>query len=222
MDIRPGSSVDLILHLDPLKEEAQSVRKATVYDAQGDQYTLSQTTPPIRRSDLGKSVNISSLVRRGDEKVRRGFFGKISEIMADYPLNSRQKVLALSVKRTSPVETYNLRLHYRVRPSKDWSKRIEVDSMPINLIDISLGGTLFSHSNENPIEYGQELHVMYTDNEGNRHVISSTVKRVWTPSEMKHVNLEYVAVQFRNLDKEVERDLGREIMEIQRAAICRI
>ena len=219
MDIRPGSSVDLVLHLDPLKEEARSVRRAIVYDAEGEQYILSQTTPPIRRSDQGKTINITGLVRRGNEKVRCGFVGKITEIIVDYRLNSRQKVVAVSVKRTSPVENYNLRLHYRVRPGKDWSKRIEVDSMPVNLIDISLGGTLFSHSNEKPIEYGQELHVMYTDNEGNRHVIPSIVKRVWTPAEMRHVNLEYVAVQFRNLDKEVERDLGREIMEIQRNAI---
>ncbi len=222
MDIRPGSSVDLVLHLNPLKEDTRSVRRAIVYDSEGKQYILSQTTPPIRRSDQGKTINITGLVRRGDEKVRCGFVGKVADIMVDYRLNSRQKVVAVSVKRISPVENYNLRLHYRVRPGKDWSKRIEVDSMPVTLIDISLGGTLFSHSNEKPIEYGQELHVMYTDNEGNRHVIPSTVKRVWTSAEMNHVGLEYVAVQFMKMDKEVERHLGREIMEIQRATICKM
>ena len=135
-------------------------------------------TPAIRKSDLGKSVNITSLIRRGDQRVRCGFFGKLDDIIVDYQLNSHKKVLALTVVRTSPIETYNLRLHYRVRPGKEWSKRIEVDSMPVNLIDISLGGTLFSHSNENPIEYGQEIQVVYTDNDGNRHIIPSTVKRV--------------------------------------------
>jgi hypothetical protein len=222
MDIRPGSSVDLILYLDPLKEETRSVRRAILYDSEGDQYILSQTTPPIRRSDQGKSINITSLVRRGDEKVRCGFFGKISEILADYRLNSSQKVIAVSVKRTSPVETYNLRLHYRVRPSKEWSSRIEVDSLSVNLMDISLGGTLFSHSCETSIEYGQELQVVYTDNDGNRHVIPSTVKRVWTPMEKRLNKLEYVAVQFMHMDKDLERELGREIMEIQRAAICKV
>ena len=222
MDIHPGSSVDLILHLDPLKEEARSFRRATVYDAEGNQYIISQTTPPIKISDLGKAVNISSLIRRGDQKVRCGFFGTLEDIISDYQLNSRQKVLALSIKKTSPIETYNLRLHYRVRAGKDWSKRIEVDSMPVNLIDISLGGTLFTHSKEKPLEYGQELQVMYTDNDGNRHIITSTVKRVWAPMEMRHTGLEYVAVQFMNMDKDLERELGREIMEIQRAAICKV
>jgi hypothetical protein len=222
MDIHPGSSVDLILHLDPLKEEARSFRRATVYDAEGEQYILSQTTPPIRKSDLGKSVNITSLIRRGDLRVRCGFFGKLHDIISDYQLNSHKKVLALTVVRTSPIETYNLRLHYRVRPGKDWSRRIEVDSMPVNLIDISLGGTLFIHSNENPIEYGQEIQVAYTDNDGNRHIIPSTVKRVWTPLEMRHTGIEYVAVQFMNMDKDLERELGREIIEIQRAAICKV
>lgn len=222
MDIHPGSSVDLILHVDPLKEEARSFRRATVYDAEGEQYILSQTTPPIRKSDLGKSVNITSLIRRGDQRVRCGFLGTLEDIISDYQLNSRQTVLALSVKRTSPIETYNLRLHYRVRPGKEWSKRIEVDSTPVNLIDISLGGTLFIHSKEKPIEYGQEIQVMYTDNDGNRHIIPSMVKRVWTPLEMRHTGLEYVAVQFMNMDKDLERELGREIMEIQRAAICKV
>jgi hypothetical protein len=178
MDIHPGSSVDLILNLDSLKEETRSVRRATVYDVEGDQYILSQTTPAIRKSDLGKSVNITSLIRRGDQRVRCGFFGKLVDIIIDYQLNSHKTVLALTVLRTSPIETYNLRLHYRVIPGKEWSKRIEVDSMPINLIDISLGGTLFSHSNENPIECSQESQVAYTDNDGNRHIIPSTVKRV--------------------------------------------
>jgi len=109
-----------------------------------------------------------------------------------------------------------------VRPGKDWSKRIEIDSVPVNLIDISLGGALFTHSRERRLEYGQELQVMYTDNEGDRHVIPSIVKRVWTPLEMRHTDLEYVAVQFLDMDKALERELGREIMEIQRAAICKV
>jgi len=222
MDIHPGSSVDLILLYDPLKEEARSVRKATVYDTERDQYILSQTSPPIKKADLGKSVNITSLIRRGDQRVRCGFFGKLFDIIIDYPLNSHQKVLALSIVRTSPIETYNLRLHYRVRPGKDWSKRIEIDSMPVNLIDISLGGALFTHSKERRLEYGQELQMMYMDNDGNRHIIPSIVKRVWTPLEMRHTDLEYVAIQFLDMDKALERELGREIMEIQRAAICKM
>jgi len=40
--------------------------------------------------------------------------------------------------------------------------------------------------------------------------------------EKRHIKLECVAVQFMNMDKELERVLGREIMEIQRAAICKV
>jgi hypothetical protein len=63
---------------------------------------------------------------------------------------------------------------------------------------------------------------MYTDNDGNRHIIPSMVKRVWTPLEMRLTGFEYVAVQLMNTDKDLERELGREIMEIQRAAICKV
>jgi len=126
MDIHPGSSVDLILNLDSLKEEARSVKRATVYDVEGVQYILSQTTPPVRKSELGKTINITSLIRRGDQKVRYGFFGQLIDIIINYQLNSNQKVVALSIKRTSPVQTFNLRQHHRVRPGKDWSARIDL------------------------------------------------------------------------------------------------
>jgi hypothetical protein len=222
MDIHPGSSVDLILNLDSLKEEARSVRRATVYDVEGMQYILSQTTPPVRKSELGKTINITSLLRRGDQKVRYGFFGQLNDIIINYQLNSNQKVVALSIKRTSPVQTFNLRQHHRVRPGKEWSARIDVDSMPVNLIEISLGGALFSHSNEKTIEYGQEIQVTYTDNEENRHIIQAIARRVWTPLEMRHTSLEYVTVQFMNMDKDLERELGREIIELQRAAMCKV
>jgi c-di-GMP-binding flagellar brake protein YcgR len=39
---------------------------------------------------------------------------------------------------------------------------------------------------------------------------------------MRHTGLEYVAVQFMNMDKDLEKELGREIIEIQRAAICKV
>ena len=54
MNIGPGSNVEFILEMDVLKEKID-VRRAIVHDVQGDRYILSQTTPPVRSSDVGRT-----------------------------------------------------------------------------------------------------------------------------------------------------------------------
>ena len=48
----PGHTVDLVLNLDLLKDTID-VRKSLIYDDEGNQYILSQTTPSIRKYDIG-------------------------------------------------------------------------------------------------------------------------------------------------------------------------
>jgi len=221
MKIAPGSNVELILEMDVLKEKIE-VRRAIIHDIEGERYILSQTTPPVRPSDLGKDARVTRLTRKGDQLHRWGFSGKLEEIIREYPLNPSKTVLALCIRKTSPFETYNLRMHYRVRPGSEWSTRIEVDSMPVNLIDISIGGALFSHGNANPFEYNRAVQVTYTGSDGTRHLIPAVVRRAWTPHDARSSGLEFVAIRFTRLDKELERELAREIMEIQRGSLYKV
>jgi len=221
MNIGPGSNVDLILEMDLVTEKID-VRRANIYDVEGDRFILSQTTPPVRASDVGKDARLTRLIQKGSQLVRLGFSGKIAEIIRDYPLNASRTVQALGIRKTSPFDTYNLRMHYRVRPGADWSARIEVDASVVNLLDISLGGARFSHDGKNPLEHGQAVQVTYTDPDGKQHQIPAEVKRVWIPQDARHTGLEFVAIRFTHLDKELERELGREIMELQRGALYKV
>jgi hypothetical protein len=221
MNIRPGSNVELILEMDVLKEKID-VRRAILHDVEGDRYILSQTTPPVRPSDVGKDARVTRLTRKGDQLHRWGFSGKIEEIIREYPLNTSRTVLALAIRKTSPIENYNLRMHYRVRPGSEWSKRIEVDAAPVNLIDISIGGALFCHGKENAFEYNRTVEVSYTGSDGTRHLIPAVVRRAWTPPDARCSGLEFVAVRFTQLEKELERELAREIMELQRGSLYKV
>jgi len=221
MNIGPGSNVEIILELDELKEKID-VRRAIVHDVEGDRYILSQTSPPVRLSDIGKDTRVTRLSRRGDQLHRRGFSGKLEEILREYPLNSSRTVQALVIRRTSGLETYNLRMHYRVRPGSEWSTRIAVDSQAVNLIDISIGGALFSHGIEHPFEHNRTVEVSYTGSDGTRHAIPAVVRRVWTPQDARCDGIEFVAVRFTHLDKELERELAREIMELQRGTLYKV
>ncbi|MGE5789628.1 MAG: hypothetical protein ACM33C_02060, partial [Syntrophaceae bacterium] len=130
MNIAPGSNVEIILEMDVVKEKID-VRRAIIHDIEGDRYILSQTTPPVRRSDLGKDARVTRLTRKGDQLHRWGFSGKLEEIIREYPLNGSRTVQALCIRNSSPFQTYNLRMHYRVRPGPECSPRIEVDSLPV-------------------------------------------------------------------------------------------
>ncbi|HET6491310.1 MAG TPA: PilZ domain-containing protein [Syntrophales bacterium] len=221
MNISPGSNVELILEMDVLKEKIE-VRRAIIHDVEGDRYILSQTTPPVRPSDIGKVARVTRLTRKGDQLHRWGFSGKLEEIIREYPLNASRTVLALCIRKSSPFENYNLRMHYRVRPGSEWSKRIEVDSMPVNLIDISIGGALFSHGKGKPFEHNRTVEVSYTGSDGTRHGIPAVVRRAWIPADARCSGLEFVAVRFTQLAKELERELAREIMELQRGSLYKV
>lgn len=221
MNIGPGSNVDLILEMDLVTEKID-VRRANIYDVEGDRFILSQTTPPVRASDVGKDARLTRLIQKGSQLVRLGFSGKIAEIIRDYPLNASRTVQALGIRKTSPFDTYNLRMHYRVRPGADWPGRIAVNDAAVSLLDISLGGASFSHGGENTFEHGRTAKLIYTDPAEKDHPIEAVVKRVWTPRDARGAGRECVAVKFLNLGKELERELGREIMELQRGALYKV
>ena len=219
MKIGPGSSVDLILHFDLLKEISE-VRRAVIYDTEDNTYILSQTNPPLRRSSIGMTYHITHLTRQGDQFIRYGFEGKLIDIIKDYQLNSSQSVQASIFRRQSGLGTYDLRMHYRVRPGLDWEYTFSVESQPVNLINISLGGALFCHSSKKKIEVGQTVQVTGRGPDGEQLPrIIAKVKRVWSPMESRQTGLEYVAVQFSTRDASLARELGREILQIQRGSI---
>ena len=219
MRIGPGSSVDLVLHLDLLKETTE-VRRAVIYDTEDNTYTLSQTNPPVKRSSIGMTYHITHLTRQGDQYARYGFEGKLIDIIKDYRLNSYQSVQASIFRRQSGLDMYDLRVHYRVRPGVDWSYTFSLESRPVNLINISLGGALFSHSGKNKIEVGQTVQVMGQGTDGEQLPgILAKVKRVWAPLESRQTGLEFVAVQFSTRDAGLVRELGREILQTHRGAV---
>ena len=52
-----------------------------------------------------------------------------------------------------------------------------------------------------------------------RHAIPAVVRRVWTPSDKRCDGIEFVAVRFTRMEKELERELAREVMELQRGSL---
>lgn len=214
----PGYSVDLVLNMDLLKETID-VRKSLIYDVEGNQYILSQTTPSIKKYDIGKYIHITHLKRQGDQYVRHGFSGKLIESIKDFQLYSSQAAQAIRINKISGIEAYDLRMFYRLRPGAAWPFKFEIAAQPATLLDVSLGGASFSLNSKSHCEPAQTIDVICSRADGQRHSILAKIKRVWSPANLAKTDVKYVAVQFLRKDINLNKDLEREILQIQRGAL---
>jgi hypothetical protein len=105
------------------------------------------------------TFHITHLSRQGDQNIRYGFDGKLIDIIKDYRLHSSQLVQASIFHRRSRLYSFDLRMHFRVKPAIDWAFRFSLESQPVNLINISLGGALFCRKDITRLEPGQTVQV---------------------------------------------------------------
>ena len=213
--IKPGLNTDVVVNVD-FSKEIIDVRKAFIYDVLEKRIILSQTNPPMASYHVGKKIAVTCLVKKDDKPVRYGFYGKITELVRDYELVSSDTVPALVIELdTGPVE-FNVRMHFRVEPRGDSGIVLSVKGEKMNMIDISIGGARVTHYRDCFIEQDQKIKgILNLD--GRNFNIEARVLRVWqTYGSQKITDLECVAMQFLNVDKELEDVLGRKIRKIER------
>ncbi len=213
----PGHSIDLVLNMDLLKETID-VRKSLIYDVEGNQFILSQTTPAVRKYDIGKFIHVTELKRHGDQYVRHGFGGRMTEAIEGYNL-SNQSVQAFRVKKLSGIEVYDLRMHYRLRPGADWPFLFEIASQPVQVLDVSLGGAAFSLNSNRDYEPSQTMNLICSKADGERYSILAKIKRVLHPANHTKSDIKCIAVQFLRKDMNLSKELEREILKVQRGAL---
>jgi hypothetical protein len=219
-DIRPGMSVNLVMHID-IEKEITDVRNAIVYDTDGVNYILSQTNPPFTRYHVGEHITVTYLIKKKDNIRRIGFSGKVVNVLNDYALYSTETVQAVTVIRESDLKTYDLRMHYRVKPRSDNGIHLYVRDEKVNIIDISIGGARFCHSNNHHIEQGIIINMILTLDVHKFNLEAKAVD-VWYPSEAeRQADLEYVSVHFWKMDKKCSYLLGGKILAIQRELLSK-
>ena len=214
-EIKPGINVNIVVNVD-IDKEITDVRSAIIYDVIGTEIIISQTNPPFTKYHIGRIITVTRLIKRKNDLSRIGFTGRVANIISDYNLSSSTTVLAVVVKRETGLKEYDLRMHYRVKPTSDSNINLYVEKEKVNLIDISLGGAQFSHARDSYIELGITIKVFLVI-DGNEFTIEASTIRAWSPSEGgKQANLKYVSVRFLTIDRDVSYALGRKIMMIQR------
>ena len=218
---KPGLNVNIIFTLD-IEKETADVRGAIIYDITGRDVILSQTNPPITERHIGKDISVTYLIKEKSDAARYGFHGKIVNIIKDYNLSSSKTVSAILVERDTASITYDLRMHYRVRPkSNDASIAVYLGNEKVTLIDISIGGARFCHKKDCPVETGKIIKVfLFID--GHRFPLDARVASSWLPSNAgRQPDLEHLRLQFLNMDKKCSRLLNGKILAIQREILSK-
>ncbi|MCP4715041.1 MAG: PilZ domain-containing protein [Deltaproteobacteria bacterium] len=211
--IRPGLSVDCAVRVDE-QNNVIDVRKATVYDALEKVMILSQPSPRLLPSYVGKRIGITYI----DEKthLRMGQSGKIDKIIKDYVLAKAHNVEAVFLEGLSELKQYNLRFAYRVRPPEDFEVNLYSHTRELlEIIDVSALGVKFSHSMEQKYEIDQSIK-LYLGYEQVFHELKGRVVRKESGIGATLKKFEYVAVQFLDLDTHIEEELRRMIRGIER------
>ncbi|MCG6535584.1 MAG: hypothetical protein L7F78_13040 [Syntrophales bacterium LBB04] len=219
--LKPGLNINIIFTLD-FETETVDVRTAIIYDIVGEDIILSQTNPPFVERHLGKEVSVTYLTKENNSAARYGFEGKVANVIREYKLNSSNTVPAIIIKKNTGLKKYNLRMSYRVKPkSNDISLSIYFADEKVQILVISIGGALFCRTSDHLTETGKikrlDLFI-----EGQQFQIDCKILNAWFPSDTVRLpDLEYVKLQFLDMDKKCCRLLNEKLFAIQREILSR-
>ncbi len=164
--LAPSRRLDLILDLDVLRDTVE-VRSTLIYETVPEKRLIvSQTMPPILTSRVGQVIQATYLVRdhESGEQERYGFRTKILKFIKEYRLNRRTAVQALALAYPqSEIKRTHARLLHRVELTREDGLSLAIKGLApeeeITLLDISLGGILFSYKGYSDLNAGRRIRI---------------------------------------------------------------
>jgi hypothetical protein len=212
-------SICIVVKTDPIRE-IHDIRSSILHDINGKKLIIAQPEPSLSAIRLNKTITISFLNVEEEKPVRYGFQAKIVEFVREYQLSSSLTAPAIVVQQITIPEHYNLRMFYRIQPPSNYGLQISVYDQPMGIINISIGGALISATRsqhrEFNFEIGKTIKVTLTIDE-QHFTLKAQIKRISYPDNKKWSReLFFIALQFENRTLELDRILGRKLLDVQR------
>ncbi|MHB8907759.1 MAG: hypothetical protein ACYDAA_02625 [Syntrophales bacterium] len=213
MSVKPGITVQI--NLNPSSENARSL-KAVIYDVVEGRLVLSQTSPPIPPSRLGRRVHVSFITGRGSSARRLGFSALISGFDDDYELSTGMRAPALIVEMIHDPEETSLRQGFRIRTPNRSGLALAIHGRNYLIFDISLTGVNFIQpSLEPPFKPSATLECRLNI-DGTSYLLNARVIRVVDTAALRHVGAIFVAP-----GKDLQPVLSRKILQLEREELSR-
>ena len=219
--LRPGTKLELIFDVDLIRDFID-VRTSTVLDMADDHIIISQASPPVLKSMIGRSPE-ATFVRRDSvtgEIIRWGWRTKLEEIIENYKLHTHDAQTITALVISSPAiggltET-NARMDYRLSTTDD--RKISIQTHPsfgrVSLLDFSAGGVLIGIPRPPQAQVGMKLWFTLffpvLGSAGQPTSINGEVE-VMRVTEEEDEHLARVALRFLDLDLSSTRALQKAI-----------
>ncbi len=209
--LRPGIRAECVISLDEQRNKVD-VRNVMVYDSSAEELVISQTSPRLLPSIVGKRIAVTYVDH--NVNVRYGVTGKVEKIIKNYRLSSSQTVAAVILTELSLLKEYNIRMSYRVRSSEDSPVILTTNyDEQLEIIDISASGVKFAHKKIREFKKDQVITLLLRL-QIKTHEVKARVVRKEQGKGIR--DIEFVAVQFLNISKKLEDQLARKVREIER------
>ncbi|SMC22809.1 c-di-GMP-binding flagellar brake protein YcgR, contains PilZNR and PilZ domains [Desulfacinum hydrothermale DSM 13146] len=214
-EIRPGFSVDIVTRVD-FNREVIDARKATVFDVDGELIVVSRPSPDFQEKHVGKKCTVTLVVRDQGGKSRFGVSAYLESLRDRYALREGTTVPAAIMRIVGPVEPFNLRMAFRVRPPITSGIALDVEGNRVNILDISTGGARFLTTMRPLPQFRQRVDVtLHLDDKAHR--FKAFVVRLGDPGPgVPQRGAKEVAVQFSGMEKQAKERLARKIIQIER------
>ncbi len=215
MNVRPGLNINIVINVDHMRETID-VGNSIIHEIEDDVLIVAQTDPPISRTRIGQEMLVTYLEKEAGKVRRLGFPAIVTGFVKDYELSGSVKVQALALKMAGDAEEYNLRMFFRLEPPGNCGLHIGIHGKPVNLIDISIGGTKFSYEKSLSLNPGDEIAVtLFIDTTA--YSVKGRVLRVWEPeNERIRKTIAIASVQFTEIEAQIKNVLARKIRDVER------
>jgi hypothetical protein len=220
-ELKIGTSIDIVFEDEINKSNAQYMQ-ASVYDYEGDNITISQTSPILSRDFLNRRILVTFVGRAEQRVLRFGISALLVDLISDYQIvASRNTVEALILKQYGKPEPVDFRMHYRIKPPSQSGIRFFFNREKIDLIDISLGGAKFACSESPSFLRGNELKLkMIIDS--TEFKLEARVRNVSLPHAFSaNKNIQYVSVEFEHNNRQLDAALSKAILAIERQMLSK-
>jgi len=192
--------------------------RTMVYDIQGKSIVLSQTSPPMLQSHVGKWVKVSfAITRKSLQDIHLVFAAEIVDCQNDYEISPSQNVPVIMLEQKTDLEEINSRQFCRIRPPGNSNLTVMMGDDKISIIDISLGGARLAQTGkEGGLQMNQKINMAFLID---GRVFKTRAKLVRMEEECNDARLSQMqvfAVQFDAVDKDFERFLFKKIMMMER------
>lgn len=217
-EIKAGLTLDIVLENELQQPNAHHL-KAVVYEYDNKNIVISQTSPPLPSFFTGRRALMSFLVAKKDRLLRFGFYAELMNRVQDYQISSGQTVEAWRCRQTDDLEPTDFRMYFRVKPPSNADLSLFIEEQKVSLLDISIGGAQFTYPNRRFFRARDEVKFKLVIG-GDIFQVEGMVRHVREADQnATNRNIQYVSVEFRYRDKDLEAALGKAILNIERSLL---